>query len=66
MGGNRVRNEGKGIAQNGHSQALRFDGDYLRQPHEREGIAHVVLEKGPLEQFREKFPFLRDADGFWQ
>lgn len=61
---NRVGNDGKGIAHNGHSQALRFDGDYLMQPNEREGIAHVVLEKGPLEQFRAKFPFLRDADGF--
>ncbi|MEY3800609.1 MAG: hypothetical protein RLZZ548_489 [Bacteroidota bacterium] len=61
---NRVGNDGKGIAHNGHSQALRFDGDYLMQPHEREGIAHVVLEKGPLEQFRAKFPFLNDADGF--
>lgn len=61
---NRVGNDGKGIAHNGHSQVLRFDGDYLMQPHEREGIAHVVLEKGPLEQFRAKFPFLRDADGF--
>lgn len=61
---NRVGNDGKGIAHNGHSQVLRFDGDYLMQPHEREGLAHVVLEKGPLQQYRSKYPFWLDADGF--
>lgn len=61
---NRVGNDGKGIAHNGHSQVLRFDGDYLLPPHEREGLAHVVLEKGPLEQYRSKYPFWLDADGF--
>ena len=60
---NRVGNDGKGVAHSGHTQALRFDGDYLLSPHEREGIAHVVLEKGALAQFRLKFPFLGDADG---
>lgn len=63
---NRVGNDGKGIAHNGHSQVLRFDGDYMLPPHEREGIAHVVLEKGPIEQYRIKFPFWQDADGFLQ
>jgi hypothetical protein len=24
------------------------------------------LEKSPLVQFRERFPFLSDADKFWQ
>jgi omega-amidase len=61
---NRVGNDGKGIAHNGHSQVVRFDGEYLLQPHEREGIAHVILEKGPQEQFRSKFPFWQDAHGF--
>lgn len=61
---NRVGNDGKGIAHNGHSQVLRFDGDYLMHPHEREGLAHVILEKGPLDQYRTKYPFWQDADGF--
>jgi predicted amidohydrolase len=64
VGVNRIGNDGNGIAHNGHSQVLRFDGDALLPPHEREGIAHVVIEKGPLELFRSKFPFLNDADGF--
>lgn len=59
---NRVGNDGNGIAHKGHSQALRFDGDYLLAPYEKEGIAHIVLEKGPLVQYREKFPFLQDSD----
>ena len=64
VGVNRIGNDGNGIAHNGHSQVLRFDGDALLPPHEREGIAHVVIEKGPLDLFRSKFPFLNDADGF--
>lgn len=64
IGVNRVGNDDKGIAHNGHTQAVKYDGDYLLEPHQREAIAHVVLEKSPLVQFRERFPFLSDADGF--
>jgi predicted amidohydrolase len=64
VGVNRLGNDGHGVAHNGHSQVLRFDGDYLLSPYEKEGVAHVVLEKGPLENHRAKFPFLLDADGF--
>ncbi len=64
IGVNRVGNDDKGIAHNGHTQAVKYDGDYLLEPHQREAIAHIVLEKSPLVQFRERFPFLSDADGF--
>ena len=64
LGVNRVGNDEKGIAHNGHTQAVKYDGDFLLEPHQREAIAHIVLEKSPLVQFRERFPFLSDADGF--
>jgi predicted amidohydrolase len=64
IGVNRVGNDDKGIAHNGHTQAVKYDGDYLLEPHQREAIAHIVFEKSPLVQFRERFPFLSDADGF--
>jgi len=64
IGVNRVGNDEKGIAHNGHTQVLKYDGEYLLEPHQREAIAHIVFEKSPLVQFRERFPFLSDADGF--
>jgi len=63
IGVNRVGNDEKGIAHNGHTQVLKYDGEYLLEPHQREAIAHVVIEKSPLSQFRDRFPFLGDADG---
>lgn len=64
IGVNRVGNDEKGIAHNGHTQVLKYDGEYLLEPHQREAIAHVVIEKSPLSMFRDRFPFLSDADGF--
>lgn len=64
IGVNRVGNDDKGIAHNGHTQAIKYDGEYLLEPHQREAIAHIVLEKSPFLQFRDRFPFLNDADGF--
>ncbi len=64
IGVNRLGNDDKGLAHNGHTQAVKYDGDYLLEPHQREAIAHIVFEKSPLVQFRERFPFLSDADGF--
>ena len=64
VGVNRLGNDEKGIGHNGHTQAIQFDGAHLLQPHEREAIAHLVIEKNPLNQFRERFPFLKDADRF--
>jgi predicted amidohydrolase len=64
IGVNRVGNDEKGNAHNGHTQVLKYDGEYLLEPHQREAIAHVVIEKSPLLMFRDRFPFLSDADGF--
>lgn len=59
---NRVGEDGNGIKHSGHSQVVSFDGEYLLPPFERESLAEVVLEQAPLTAFRERFPFLNEAD----
>lgn len=59
---NRVGEDGNGIKHTGHSQVVSFDGEYLLPPFERESLAEVVLEQAPLTAFRERFPFLNEAD----
>lgn len=59
---NRVGKDGNGINHCGHSQVVGFDGEYRLMPFEKEGMAHVVLEKKPLQYYRQKFPFLKEAD----
>ena len=59
VGVNRVGDDGNGVAHSGCSQVVNFAGDYVLEPIEkREQFAEVVLEKGPLLQFRQRFPFL--------
>ena len=59
---NRVGVDGNGIKHSGHSQVVSYDGEYLLPPFERESLAHVTLEHSPLMNFRERFPFLAEAD----
>lgn len=59
---NRVGIDGNGIKHVGRSQVVSFDGEYLLSPFERESLAQVTLEHKPLLNFRERFPFLAEAD----
>ncbi len=59
---NRVGLDGNGIKHSGRSQVVSFDGEYLLPPFERESLAQVTLEHKPLLNFRERFPFLVEAD----
>lgn len=59
---NRVGKDENGISHNGHSQVVGFDGQYRLLPFEKEGMAHVVIEKKPLQLFRNRFPFIAEAD----
>ncbi len=64
VGVNRVGDDGNGIKHSGHSQLIDFSGEYRVAPIEnREQIVHVLIEKAPMEQFRERFPFLKDRKG---
>jgi predicted amidohydrolase len=61
VGVNRVGDDGNGIKHNGHSQLIDFSGENRVTPIEnREQIVHVLIEKAPMVQFRERFPFLKD------
>jgi predicted amidohydrolase len=61
LGVNRVGDDGNGIKHSGHSQLIDYSGEHLVSPIEnREQLVHVVIEKSPMLQFRERFPFLKD------
>ncbi len=63
VGLNRVGEDGKGIAYNGHSGAYSPKGEVLAFS-ETEEIIYLTLSKASLERFRTKFPAHLDADPF--
>lgn len=63
-GVNRVGNDGNNIYHSGDSMIIDPMGQVLyTKPHD-EDIFTITLQKEPLEEIRQKLPFLRDADGF--
>ena len=63
IGLNRVGEDGKGIAYNGHSGAYSAKGEVLAFS-ESEEIIYVTLSRQDLDNFRVKFPAHLDADAF--
>ena len=64
IGVNRVGNDGNNIYHSGDSMVLNAMGEILYQKAHDEDIFTITLEKEPLEEIRNKLPFLKDADGF--
>lgn len=65
VGVNRVGNDGNNISHAGHSAAYDFEGALLAHiPAHETGVAIAQCNLEPLQVFREKFPFLNDADSF--
>ena len=64
IGVNRVGNDGNNIYHSGDSMVLNAMGEILYQKAHDENIFTITLEKEPLEEIRNKLPFLKDADGF--
>jgi predicted amidohydrolase len=63
IGVNRVGTDAKGNEYNGNSAVYDFKGNALiKIENGEEKIAHITLEKAPLNDFREKFPIYLDAD----
>jgi predicted amidohydrolase len=63
IGVNRVGTDAKGNEYNGNSAVYDFKGNTLiKIENGEEKIAHIILEKAPLNDFREKFPIYLDAD----
>jgi len=64
VGVNRVGKDPKGNNYNGESSVFGPLGEILWQHPVTEAVHTVTLEKEPLQQIREKLPFLKDADNF--
>jgi len=64
VGVNRVGDDGNNIHYSGDSMVADPMGEILYTKNETEDIFTIGLDKAHLQSVREKFPFLRDADGF--
>jgi predicted amidohydrolase len=64
VGVNRVGHDGQGIAHAGDSAAIDFRGRTLADAGHEPALLTVELPRGPLDEFREKFPAHLDADRF--
>ena len=64
VGTNRVGDDGNNIHYSGDSMIIDPLGEVLYTKKDEEDIFTIVLDKTHLQTVREKFPFLRDADGF--
>ena len=62
---NRVGIDGSELNYVGHSALIYANGTYVISPlHESEGVFTEVISYEKLVRFRERFPLLKDADGF--
>lgn len=64
IGVNRIGKDGNGVVYNGHSAAYNFKGETLVFSNQEEKVLLVELDYQKLQDFREKFPAWKDADGF--
>lgn len=64
IGVNRVGNDGNGIFHSGDSMVIDALGNTLYQQSVEEAIHTIVLQKEPLQEIRDGFPFWKDADNF--
>jgi omega-amidase len=64
VGVNRVGTDGNGVYHSGNSLVIDPLGEVLYHVADEEDISTIVLQKEKLQETRERFPFLKDADGF--
>lgn len=64
IGVNRVGDDGNGIYHSGDSMVVDALGNTLYHKKDAEDIHTIVLQKEPLLEVRERFPFWKDADNF--
>jgi omega-amidase len=62
---NRVGDDGNNIHYSGDSMIIDPLGEILYQKSQQEDIFTFTLQKEKLEEVRDKFPFLKDADNFF-
>lgn len=64
-GVNRIGDDGNGIAYSGDSVVLDPEGKRVsKSPVSEEFVETIALQMDSLQKFREKLPFLKDADAF--
>ena len=61
---NRVGKDANGLEYRGESQFVDFSGKVLANIVDRSGVIFYTLEKAPLNTYRSKYNFLKDADDF--
>lgn len=64
IGVNRVGEDGNGINHSGDSMVIGALGETLYHHAAGEDIHTIVLQKEPLQEIRDRFPFWKDADEF--
>lgn len=64
IGVNRIGADGNSIEHAGDSQVIDPMGNILHSCESRAELYAIKLDPSPLKDSRERFPFLRDADGF--
>ena len=64
IGVNRVGMDGNGIEHSGDSMVIDALGATLYHKAGEEDIHTIILQKEPLQEIRERFPFWKDADDF--
>jgi omega-amidase len=64
IGVNRVGTDGNGNYYNGSSAVIDFAGNVLQHAVDAPAILHSQIDLEPLIQFRTKFAFLNDKDGY--
>ncbi len=64
IGVNRVGKDGQDIAYSGDSCVVDYEGNVLYHLADEEGVHTIELSASAQQVFREKFPFLKDRDGF--
>ena len=61
---NRVGNDGNNIYHSGNSMVIDAQGNELYHKTDEEDVFTITLQKEALQEVRNKFPFLKDADKF--
>ncbi|HEX4374399.1 MAG TPA: nitrilase-related carbon-nitrogen hydrolase, partial [Puia sp.] len=62
---NRVGDDGNNIHYSGDSMIIDPLGEILYQRSQQEDVFTFTLQKEKLEEVRNRFPFLKDADNFF-
>ncbi|NBA88852.1 amidohydrolase [Emticicia sp. CRIBPO] len=64
IGVNRLGSDGNGLKYNGQSAIIDYKGQVIEQLGDREIVKTFEISKEPLLDYRNQFPFYKDADAF--